>query len=88
MIDFKEFICALSVTSRGQMQDKLDWAFQLYDIDGDGKITYEEMLAIVQAIYKMVMLSLLFCRDLVTRSLRTDKLHIYLGRLYGEIARG
>jgi len=53
-IDFHEFLCALSIASRGTEDEKLRWAFGMYDIDRDGCITRNEMLQIVTAIHKMI----------------------------------
>jgi len=53
-ISFTEFITALSITSRGTLDEKLEWAFKLYDVDKSGFITRDHMLLIVKSIYSMV----------------------------------
>lgn len=51
---FEDFVTGLSVLLRGTAQEKLNWAFNLYDINKDGCITKEEMLEIMKSIYDMM----------------------------------
>ncbi|XP_045536039.1 Kv channel-interacting protein 4, partial [Papilio machaon] len=54
LLSFEEFVTGLSILSRGTLEEKLRWTFSLYDINGDGYITKEEMTEIVTAIYDLM----------------------------------
>ncbi|KAG7298782.1 hypothetical protein JYU34_017213, partial [Plutella xylostella] len=54
LLSFEEFVTGLSILSRGSLEEKLRWTFSLYDINGDGCITKEEMTEIVTAIYDLM----------------------------------
>ena len=47
-INFREFICGLSVTTRGTPEEKLRWTFNVYDVNNDGTITFDEMKEIMR----------------------------------------
>ncbi|XP_037663648.1 calsenilin isoform X1 [Choloepus didactylus] len=53
-IRFEDFVVGLSILLRGTVHEKLRWAFNLYDINKDGFITKEEMLAVVKSIYDLM----------------------------------
>lgn len=47
----QEFLLAIDVTSSGTPEEKLKWAFRMYDVDGNGVIDIQEMTKIVQVNY-------------------------------------
>ncbi|CAD6245384.1 GSCOCG00013676001-RA-CDS [Cotesia congregata] len=50
----QDFVTGLSILSRGSIDEKLRWTFSLYDINGDGCITRDEMTDIVTAVYELM----------------------------------
>lgn len=46
----QEFLLAIDVTSSGTPEEKLKWAFRMYDVDGNGVIDMQEMTKIVQVL--------------------------------------
>ncbi|KAG8178277.1 hypothetical protein JTE90_015687 [Oedothorax gibbosus] len=53
-ITFKDFVVCVSVLSRGNLREKLEWAFKLYDLNGDGRVTRKELHEIAAAIHSLV----------------------------------
>ncbi|KAL3093180.1 hypothetical protein niasHT_022630 [Heterodera trifolii] len=52
-IEFDQFVHGLSITGRGNLEQKLAWVFRLYDQDKDGAITRQETECLIRHIYKL-----------------------------------
>ncbi|CCG20787.1 Frq1 protein [Candida orthopsilosis Co 90-125] len=72
-IDFREFILAFSITSRGSTEQKIAWAFDFYDYNKTGKLTYNDILPVISAAYKMIGPMAALPPDESTPELRAEK---------------
>jgi Ca2+-binding EF-hand superfamily protein len=52
-ISFNDFVLCFSLTSYGDFKQKCEFAFRLYDLDKDNKITKKEMTRVLTALYDL-----------------------------------
>eukprot|EP00007_Cunea_sp_BSH-02190019_P000520 CAMPEP_0174238350 /NCGR_PEP_ID=MMETSP0417-20130205/11078_1 /TAXON_ID=242541 /ORGANISM="Mayorella sp, Strain BSH-02190019" /LENGTH=785 /DNA_ID=CAMNT_0015317179 /DNA_START=263 /DNA_END=2617 /DNA_ORIENTATION=+ len=49
LVDFQEYLCGLSTLCSDDFEAKLQFTFQIYDVDGDGYITEKELHQMLRA---------------------------------------
>ena len=52
-ISFQDFVLCFALTSDGDFKEKCEFAFKLYDLDKDGKISKKEMTQVLTALYDL-----------------------------------
>ncbi|XP_072237278.1 guanylyl cyclase-activating protein 2-like [Leuresthes tenuis] len=52
-LDFLEYVAALNLILRGNIEDRLKWSFKMYDKDGNGKLDRQEVKRIIRILYKI-----------------------------------
>ncbi|CAF2395723.1 unnamed protein product [Rotaria sp. Silwood2] len=53
-IDFERFMSAINVTLNGTSDEKLEWAFVMYDINGDQRISKSEMSNVLESMFDLL----------------------------------
>jgi len=53
-ISFRDMLISLSTLLHGTLVEKLIWTFRVYDLNGDGVITKEEMGNVAVAVYELM----------------------------------
>ncbi|CAF3031998.1 unnamed protein product [Rotaria socialis] len=53
IVDFNEFLTAIALTMSSEIKDRLDLAFSMYDINGDGLLDKKELIHIIKLIYEV-----------------------------------
>ena len=53
-IDFERFMRAIDVTLNGSIDEKLEWAFIMYDVNGDQRISKSEMIDVVESMFDLL----------------------------------
>ena len=54
VVSFQELMMTLSMTINGTNEEKVEWLFNVYDFDGNGKISLQEFKDIANAIQKVL----------------------------------
>jgi neuronal calcium sensor 1 len=53
-LDFNEFLLSVTITAKGNLNDRLNWAFNYYDQNNNNYIEAREMTTVIKAIYRMM----------------------------------
>lgn len=52
-IEFSEFLVAFSLLTKGDLKKKLEFCFEIYDIDNNGYITKDELAKVLDGMYDL-----------------------------------
>uniref|UniRef100_A0A8B9JI60 Guanylyl cyclase-activating protein 2 n=1 Tax=Astyanax mexicanus TaxID=7994 RepID=A0A8B9JI60_ASTMX len=73
-IDFLEFVAALNLVFRGDLEHKLRWSFKVYDKDGNGFVDREELRAIVEVSHILsVLINMINITEIPTGNITLDE---------------